>query len=140
MAITTGPADKMTIGVFRMIYDTVLEEKLSDDVYQLVKEGKKIHGEIAYMNGDVAVGIILANVEGNKLVVTKVAVLEAYRNMGVEAALFQSLEKVPKLYQIEAKIQKDDENLLSVVKGLEYLEKSNEDSIAIYAKKVPKQN
>ena len=140
MAISTGPADKMTIGVFRMIYDTVLGEKLSDEDYNLVKEGKTKHGEIAYMNGDVAVGIICANVQGNKLIVTKVAVLEAYRNMGVEAELLKSLEKVPKLYQIEAQIQKDNEALISIVKELEYTEKSAEDAIVVYVRKVPKQN
>ena len=138
MAISTGPADKMTIGVFRMIYDTVLEDKLSDDVYQLVKEGKKVHGEIAYMNGDVAVGIISANVEGNKLVVTQIAVLEAYRKMGVATELLKSLEKVPKLYQIEVKAPQGNEIIKSLLIKLEYTEKSTEGSIVVYSKKIPK--
>ena len=136
MAILTGPADKMTIGVFRMIYDTVLSEKLSDEAYQLTKEGKKIHGEIAYMNGDVAVGIISANSEGNKLVVTHIAVLEAYRNMGVESELLKSLEKVPKLYQIEVQTPKDNEELKKLIEELGYTEKSSTEQYLIFSKTV----
>ena len=136
MALSTGPADKMTIGVFRMIYDTVLEEKLSDESYQLIKEGKKVKGEIAYMNGDVAVGIICANVEGNKLVVTSIAVLESYRKMGVETQLLQSLEKTPKLYQIEVKISKINEELVALLTELQYTEKSKEGETTIYSKKI----
>lgn len=138
MAVSTGPADKMTIGVFKMIHDTVLAEKLSDEMYLRIKEGKEEHGLIAYLNGDVAVGEVSAKADKKKLVVTSLAVLEAYRKMGIATELIKALENLPKFEMIECHAPKSNEAVIAILKKLEYQQGGEEGENVIFTKKIQK--
>ena len=136
MTITTGPADKMTIGVFKMIHDTVFTEKLSDEMYLLIKEGKEAIGLIAYMNGDVAVGCVAGKVDKKKFVVSSLAVLEAYRKMGAATELMKAAENLPKIDMIEVHAPTGNEAVNAILRNLQYQEGPKDGDNVVYTKKV----
>lgn len=120
-SLSTNPADKMTIGVFKMIYQTVFGTKLDDQLYADLKISNGVHGEIVYMNGDVACGIIASEINAKKIKITSIGVLEAYRRHGAALTLVNALIASQKNPQsISCTFDKNNTALVNLFTKLEF--------------------
>ncbi|EAY00161.1 acetyltransferase, GNAT family protein [Trichomonas vaginalis G3] len=120
-SLSTGPASKMTIGVYKMLYETIFATKLDDELYANIKNSNGVHGEIVYMNGDVACGIISGEINAKKIKITSIGVLEAYRRHGAAVSLVNGLIASQKnVESISCTFEKSNTALVNLFTKLEF--------------------
>ncbi|KAK8884560.1 N-alpha-acetyltransferase 50 [Tritrichomonas musculus] len=89
--ITFGPVDKSSVGLLKIIHRELLPVHYTDNIYQLIKQGGSCRGELAYYNGDTAVGEICYRLEKEegalRLYIMTLGVLKTYQRMGIATKL-----------------------------------------------------
>lgn len=131
-AITFGPIDKMTVGLARIIHQTVLPQRYEEDFYKQLVEGKVVHGELAFMNGDVAVGevcyTINENGEEKELVIKTFSVLKVYQRRGIATKLIQNLlEKNSTIHTFRTHVQPGNSAAIAFLQKLGFHEVGRDD-------------
>ena len=90
--ITFGPVDKSSVGLLKIIHHELLPVHYPENIYQVIKQGGSCRGELAYYNGDTAVGEICYRLEKEeegpvKLYIMTLGVLKTYQRMGIATKL-----------------------------------------------------
>lgn len=135
--LSVGPADKMTIGVFKKIHNCCIETPLSEEVITNIRNSENYHGIICYMNGDVAIGEVAVSINKDILEIVSLAVLPVYRKIGVATKLLEEIVKTqPKAKSISIKVPESDEALNKLFAKVNYEKASAADGFVVYTKNI----
>jgi ribosomal-protein-alanine N-acetyltransferase len=91
--VSFARVNRSTIGLLKLIHYELLPVRYTDSLYDLLKEGTKSQGELAFLYGDTAIGEICYRVEDEndtkKLYIITIGVLPSYQRIGVGKMLFE---------------------------------------------------
>lgn len=146
---TFAKANKMTIGVFKMIHEITMNEKLTEEIIKNVRDQTKAGGIIAYLNGDVGVGEVGFNVITTSknecdLEIFSICVLEVYRKRHIALDLINHLiseyKKIENstIRNIHVSIPSDNDATMSLFDKTGFVKGDETDGKVKFSYSVPK--
>ena len=115
--LSFGPVNKSTIGILRLIHLQLLPVHYQDGIDDIIKEGVKATGELAYLYGDVPIGEMCYRVEEHegvkKIYIMTIGVLKTYQKHGfgrliLNREIEEARKKVPEAKEIYLHVHVDN--------------------------------
>jgi ribosomal protein S18 acetylase RimI-like enzyme len=124
--VSFGPINKSTIGLLKIIHFELLPVHYAEAIYEMIKDGAKARGELAFLYGDTAVGEVCFRIEDSdgvrRLYLMTIGVLPSYQRLGIGKMLLdhaiEEAKKIAPIHDIYLHVSVDNSTAMTFYERL----------------------